>query len=63
VLWSGDHLRAKLYAISIPINYPKKTDMTPFIQVDAIVTAVNYEGFMANAGPLQLFVSREVCSG
>jgi DNA-directed RNA polymerase II subunit RPB7 len=29
-------------------------------QVDAIVTGVNYEGFLAMAGPLQLFVSREV---
>lgn len=29
-------------------------------QVDAIVTAVNHEGFMGMAGPLQLFVSREV---
>ncbi|KAI9746144.1 MAG: DNA-directed RNA polymerase II subunit [Claussenomyces sp. TS43310] len=30
--------------------------------VDAIVTAVNHEGFMALAGPLQLFVSRELIS-
>jgi len=30
--------------------------------VDAIVTSVNYEGFHAMAGPLQLFVSRELIS-
>jgi len=30
--------------------------------VDAIVTGVNFEGFLAMAGPLQLFVSRELIS-
>lgn len=32
-----------------------------FAQVDAVVASINPQGFFAQAGPLQVFVSAHVC--